>query len=188
MEEIFLDVKGYEGLYQVSNLGNVKSLVNNKCVEREKILKPVNIGNGYVRVMLCKNKTNKLYLVHRLVAQAFIENPTNLPCINHIDENKQNNSVENLEWCTHKYNCNFGTRNERAGKAISNNTNRSKEISKALSKKVYQYSKDLELISVWKSTQEAQRQGFNSGHISACCNGKLKTHKGYIWSYTPLIQ
>ena len=171
MDEIFLDMEGFEGLYQVSNKGNVKSLVNNNGVSREKILKP-EIVNGYKRVTLYKNKTIKRFLVHRLVAQAFIENPNNYHCVNHKDENKQNNSVENLEWCTHKYNTNYGTRNEK--------------IAESRSKKVYQYSKEGELIAVWKSTRECGRNGFEQSSVSDCCIGNLKTHKGYIWSYTPL--
>ena len=171
MEESWKDIEGYEGLYQVSNKGRVKSLVNHKGVAREKVLKP-EIVNGYKRVMLHKNKTIKHLLVHRLVANAFLPNPHNFPCVNHKDENKQNNVVSNLEWCTQKYNCNYGTGISRCAKALS--------------KQVYQYSKDGVLIAVWESTAECGRNGYNSGAVSSCCNGKLKTHKGYIWSYTPL--
>lgn len=185
MEEIFLDIKGYEGRYQVSNLGNIKSL-NYHNTKKEKILKPRITRNRYLQVDLCKNKTIKRFLVHRLVAQTFIENHNNYTCVNHKDENNQNNVVSNLEWCTYKYNNNFGTRNERAGKTIANNTNRSKAISKALSKKVFQYSKYGVLISVFNSTKEAGLQGFNQGAVSDCCNGKRNSHKGYIWSYEPI--
>ena len=180
--EIWRDVVGYEGLYQVSNFGRVKSLKDNKGVAREKLLKTA-ISNGYKIVMLYRNKTRKTYLVHRLVAQAFIENNNNYPCINHKDECKINNSVENRERCTNKYNSNFGTRNARASKAISKaNTNNPK-----ISKQVYQYTKDGELIAVWKSTSECGRNGYNFGHVASCCRGEIKSHKGYIWSYTPLI-
>ena len=178
MEEIYKDIEGFEGLYQVSNKGNVKSLVNNKGVAREKLLKLVNIGNGYLRVILCKDKTRKRFFVHRLVANAFLPNPTNLPCVNHIDECSTNNFVTNLEWCTHKYNCNFGTRNERMSKSKRNDHNKSK--------KVYQYSKEGELIAVWKSTNEAGRNGYNFGNVASCCRGKRKSYKGYIWSYEPI--
>ena len=171
MEESWKDIEGYEGLYQISNKGRVKSLKNNKT-KKEKILKPINV-KGYLKVDLYKNKTRKNLLVHRLVANAFLTNPHNLLEVNHKDENKQNNSVENLEWCTHKYNNNFGTRNERSRKAQS--------------KKVYQYSKDGELISVWESTSECQRNGFDHGAVASCCRGERKSHKCYIWSYTPLI-
>ena len=170
MDEIYKDIEGYEGLYQVSNKGNVKSL-NYSKTKKENVLKPV-IVNGYLQVKLCKNKTIKSLSVHRLVAQAFIENTNNYPCINHKDECKTNNVVENLEWCTYKYNTNYGTRNERANKSKS--------------KKVYQYSKEGELIAVWESTSKCGINGYNFGHVSSCCNGKRKSHKGYIWSYEPI--
>ena len=172
MEEVYKDIEGYEGLYQVSNKGNVKSLVNHNGVSIEKLLKPSINSNGYLKVRLFKNKTSKYLYVHRLVAKSFIENNNNLPCINHKDECKTNNVVENLEWCSYKYNLNFGTRNSRARKALS--------------KQVYQYTKDGELIAVFESTREAQRQGFHQCAVANCCNGKRKTHKGYIWSYKPI--
>ena len=171
MEESWKDIEGYEGLYQVSNKGRVKSL-NYHNTKKEKILKTFIVGNGYLQVNLYKNKTIKSFYVHRLVAKAYLPNQQNLSCVNHIDENKQNNSVENLEWCTHKYNTNYGTRNERAGKELS--------------KQVYQYSKDGVLISVWESTAECGRNGYNFGNIASCCRGERKSHRGYIWSYTPL--
>ena len=106
MKEIWKDIPGYEGLYQISNLGNVKSLprkVNKrKC---EEIIKVPTISNkGYYRISLCKNGKIKYYAIHRLVAEAFISNHNNLPCVNHKDCNKQNNNVDNLEWCTYSYN------------------------------------------------------------------------------------
>ncbi len=107
MKEIWKDIEGYEGLYQVSNLGDVRSLKyagGNKV----KILKQGNV-NGYKRVSLHKNNKQKNYFVHRLVAMTFIPNPNNLPLVNHKDENKTNNSVDNLEWCTQKYNINYGS-------------------------------------------------------------------------------
>lgn len=173
MEEVWKDIEGYEGLYEISNKGNVKSLVNNNGVAREKILKPFIDSYGYEKVRLCKNKTSKIYFVHRLVAQAFIENPNNYPCINHKDECKTNNVVTNLEWCTHKYNLEYN--------------NGQKRRAESRSKKVYQFSKEGELIAVWESTKECQRQCFHQSAVADCCNGKRKSHKGYIWSYTPLI-
>ena len=178
MEEVWKDIEGYEGLYEISNLGNVKSLVDSNGVAREKILKHIKARNGYLKVDLCKNKTKKHFLVHRLVANAFLPNPQNLPCVNHKDEFRTNNSVENLEWCTHKYNINFGSCIERSAKSRRNDHNRSKQV--------YQYSKDFELIAVWKSTRECGRNGYKQCQVVACCNGKIKSHKGYIWSYTPL--
>lgn len=111
MEE-WKDIKGYEGLYQISNKGRVKSLGNNKS-RKEKIRDGKIDNNGYKRIGLCKNGKEKKYKIHRLVAQAFLPNPDNLPVVNHKDENKLNNNVENLEWCTQEYNCNYGSRNEK---------------------------------------------------------------------------
>ena len=120
MEEIWKDIQGYEGLYQISNLGRVKSLgriITNKIrtyYREDLILSPGKDKDGYFQVQLYKNGINKMRKVHRLVAETFILNPNNYPCINHKDENKQNNHVSNLEWCTVKYNQNYGTRTERA--------------------------------------------------------------------------
>ena len=183
MEEVWKDIEGYEGLYQVSNLGNVKSLVDSNGVAREKILKPIIASNWYLKVDLCKNKTKKRFLVHRLVAKAFIENTNNYPCVNHKDESRINNVVENLEWCTYKYNSNYGNRNERASKSISKaNTNNPK-----LSKSVGAY-KDGKLVMTFPSTREARRNGYNHGSVAACCrNCYLREgnniYKGYIWKY-----
>ncbi len=170
LNEIWKPIKGYEGLYEVSNLGRVKSLVNNKGQYREKILTPI-IGKGYYRVRLFKNKQNKLYSVHRLVAEAFLDNPNNLPCINHKDENKLNNIVTNLEYCTYSYNSNYGTSIQR-------------RIEKQ-SKKVYQYTLDGEFVREWKSTMECGRNGYSQQAISSCCRKELyrHTHKGFRWSY-----
>ena len=107
------DIKNYEGLYQVNELGEVKGLVNNK------ILKPTKHSEGYLQVRLSKNNIKKAHYIHRLVAQAFIDNKENYPCVNHKDENKTNNCVSNLEWCDHKYNDNYGTRNQRMGNSKS---------------------------------------------------------------------
>lgn len=184
MEESWKDIEGFEGLYRVSNKGDVKSLVNNKGVEREKILKPFINSKGYLQVDLCKNKKRYIKKVHRLVAQAFLPNPQNYPCINHKDECKTNNVVTNLEWCTQKYNTNYGSCIKRMSESQINDPNKSK--------KVYQYSKEVELITVWESTMECQRNGFDRSAVSACCNNcyirpSNNVYKGYIWSYTPLI-
>ena len=132
MDEVWKDIEGYEGLYQVSNLGNVRSLKyagGNKV----KLLKQYTDKKGYKRIGLYKNGKYKLYMVHRLVTIAFIPNPNNLPIINHKDEDKTNNNVNNLEWCTYEYNNTYGTARKRAsesrkGKTLSEETK--KKISK----------------------------------------------------------
>lgn len=131
MKEIWKDIEGYEGYYQVSNLGRVKSMerlityTNSKGVTshfpvEEKIIVQRTDRGGYRRVSLKKDKGRKLCLVHRLVAQAFIENQDNLPLVNHKDENRGNNNASNLEWCTSKYNLNYGNARERMAQARRN--------------------------------------------------------------------
>ena len=185
--ELWKDVKNYEGLYQVSTLGRVRSFdkyidvkIRNvdKVLKRGKILKPVYNKDGYLKVYLYKNGKGTNFFVHRLVAKTFIPNPDNLPLVNHKDEVKTNNYPYNLEYCTYKYNTNYGTRNERAAKS---NTNGKR------SKKVYQYDMQGNLIKEWDSTREAGRNGFDNANISKCCLGKHKTHKGFIWSYEELV-
>lgn len=130
-EEIWKDIKRYEGQYQVSNFGRIKSLDrfitqlnNGKLITRRypgKMfnLKPEN-KTGYVPAVLTKHNIAKYYLVHRLVAEAFIPNPDNLPQVNHKDENTSNNCVDNLEWCTNSYNVNYGSRNDKVRNALKN--------------------------------------------------------------------
>ena len=169
INEIWRPIKGYEGLYEVSNLGRIKSLVNNKGQYREKILNPI-IGHGYYRVILCKNGIKKNYSVHRLVAEAFLPNTDNLPQINHKDENKSNNNVNNLEWCDAKYNCNYGTRNERKAK--------SRQIP------ILQYTLDGEFVREWESAKQAEIEGgFSSAHICNVLKGKRPHHKNFKWIY-----
>ena len=121
--EIWKDIKGYEGLYQVSNLGRVKSLpkyhkTKSGYFSKERIIKTIRNDRGYLMVGLSKDWKKKKVFVHRLVAEAFIPNPNNYTQINHINEQeKDNNNVDNLEWCTCKYNCNYGTRNKRIREA-----------------------------------------------------------------------
>lgn len=122
MKEVWKDVVGYEGLYQISNTGKVKSLPKwaGKSLRKERILKTPPDKDGYIKVVLCKNNKTRFLSVHRLMAEVFIPNPNNFPQINHKDENKQNNNLDNLEWCTCKYNINYGTRTERASKRFRN--------------------------------------------------------------------
>ena len=176
LNEIWKDILGYEGLYQVSNWGRVRSLdrwikscYGSKQFIRGKILKLCIGLSNYLFVSLCKNGKHTNFLVHRLVAEAFLDNPDNLPQVNHKDEDKQNNHYLNLEWCTHEYNINYGTRNEKC--------------SKKLSKPVLQYTLDGQFVKEWKSIKECGRNGFVSANIYKCCNGKRKKHKCFIWRY-----
>ena len=171
MQEVWKDIKGYEGQYQVSNKGRVKSLSRVTSDGRsivDKILKSGKNSVGYLIVNLYKDGQLRSYLIHRLVANAFTDNSENKPEVNHIDENKENNCVNNLEWVTRKENINHGTHNER--------------MAKTQSKPVIGISKDKKSYLYFNSTNDAQRlAGFNNRDISKCCRGKRKTAGGYIW-------
>ena len=172
-EEVWRDVKGYEGLYQVSNMGRVKSLGRKDRfgrVIKERILEPAVTHNGYMRVGLHVDGKRKMLRVHRLVCEAFHENPDNKSEVNHVNEDKTDNRACNLEWSTRTENCNHGSRNER--------------VAKALSKPIGQFSLDGKLIKVWQSACEARRQtGFDQGYVGAVARGKFKQAYGYIWKY-----
>ena len=169
--EIWKDIEGYEGLYQVSNLGRVKSLGNGSSNNsKERILKSYKNNNGYLRVFLCKEQIRKIYLVHRLVASAFIPNTDNLPQVNHIDEDKTNNRVDNLEWCDIKYNSNYGSRIER--------------VSKANSISILQFTKNGEFVRRWDSAREVERElGIKHSNITSCLKGRYKKAGNYVWCY-----
>lgn len=181
MVEMWKNVKGYEKLYQVSNLGRVRSKTHTRkngkrdnqiCVSKGKLLKPGKDSRGYMIVVLSKEGKTKSCRVHRLVAECFIDNPNNYPIINHKDENKANNNINNLEWCTYKYNNEYGTKLMK--------------ISQGNSKKVNQYDKNLNFIKQWDSMIEAEKylnKKKASVGISACCKNKIKTAHGYIWRY-----
>ena len=168
--EEWRDIAGYEGVYQVSNLGRVKSL-NYGRTGKEKCLEPWGNGGGYLQVSLRNNGKKDTPSIHRLVACTFIPNPNNLPEVNHKDENKENNNVSNLEWCDAKYNTNYGTARERMLKNMTG---------------VHKLRPVLciETDVIYPSSSEASRQtGSSQGNITSCCQGKRKTSGGYHWKY-----
>lgn len=148
-------INNYEE-YQISNLGNIKR--NNK------ILKPFKNTNGYYQIDLFKEGERKRFLIHKLVVDAFIKNVNNYSYVNHKDENKLNNNVDNLEWCTAKYNCNYGTRNKRLSSPVI----------------------CIELNKKYQSIQEASKElNIQQAHISGCCAKRkhYNTAGGYHWQY-----
>ena len=190
VEEIWrtavVDGEPYEN-YQVSNFGQILSL-NYRNTGRAELMEPGE-DKGYFRVQLFKNKEPKTCLVHRLVAEVFLPNPENKPFINHKiegDEGKKINMVffnedgsinkekTTIEWVTPKENNDYGTRNERIAKTMTNGKT---------SKKVLQFTLDGEFIREWDSTAECGRNGFSQGNVAACCRGERKSHKGFKWCY-----
>ena len=166
---IWKNIKGYEGLYQVSDEGEVRSL-NYRGNGEIQVLRSANNNYGYPTVVLVKNGKHKTHTVHRLVASAFLSNPENLPYINHKDENRTNNTVSNLEWCTPTYNNTYGSRIEK--------------FIKSKSKPIRQFTLDGEVVKDWESaTQIAKITGYNQGNIISVCNEKRKTANNYIWKY-----
>lgn len=161
LEEVWKDIEGYEGLYQVSTHGRVKSVFR-----YHKILKSRVKNNGYKYVQLYKNGTPYTYYIHRLVAQAFIPNPQNKPQVNHIDEDKENNRVENLEWCTRSENMNHGTAMLRT--AISQG------------KPIICIETGVEYYSL---SECARQMGLQVGHVCSVLKGKRKTTGGYTFKY-----
>ena len=179
--EVWKYVAGYEGLYQVSNKGNVYRVYRTRVLGRKRggrMLKPGYTSRGYLQVGLSKNGKSKTRTVHRLVAEAFIPNPNGLPQVNHRDEDKDNNNVENLEWCDSKYNINYGTRSER--------------FARTRSKKVRAVNIKTGEVLTFNSAKEAKKKGY-PGVAAACrgvyntINGKQggdgRTYKGHRWEY-----
>ena len=163
MSEIWKPIVGYEGLYEVSSFGRIRSVVNGWLLTPDE-------ARGYLRVTLYKNGARNRQPVHRLVAMAFLPNPRNKTTINHIDEDKSNNCVSNLEWCTPKENCNHGNRN--------------KKISRGISKPVKQLSKAGKLLAIWESMTIASKVlGISLSEISVCTREHHKSAGGYKWRY-----
>lgn len=194
MKEVWKDIKGFEGLYQISSAGRCKVLTHSYINKRgwrttvnERILKPLQKKDGYIRYSLRKNSKSTSLYVHRLVAEAFIPNPCNLPCINHKDEVKSNNCIDNLEWCDYTYNNNYGTFKERLSiqRRGKNNPNFGKTgVMSPCSKPVYQYTKKGVFIKRWDSVSDAERD-LKIRNIAGCARGDYgrRSAGGYIWKY-----
>lgn len=190
--ESWKDIENFEGLYKISDMGRIKSLPRilknglRSYLSKEKILKPHKNKNGYLTIKLYKNGIKTGYLIHRLVAIAFIPNPNNYPEVNHKDENPSNPKIENLEWCTGKYNSNYGNRNTKLGESLKGNKIPQNVIDKMIVKhikEVYQYDLNYNFIKKWDSIKQTKEGGFFRNYVSDCCNGKLKAYKGFIWSF-----
>lgn len=180
-KEVWKDIEGYEGLYQVSNLGRIKSLkrnTNNQCCKEDIILKLKLHKNGYYCVVLYNNGKSKEILVHRLVAQTFLTNTNNLLCVNHINGNKQDNRVENLEWCSFSHN----TKEAFRLGLMKPNIEALKKGRDKLAIKVLQIDKHTnEVIREWNSMNEAQKKLKIKTHIYEVISGKRKTAGGFKW-------
>lgn len=164
MKEIWKDINGYEGKYQISNFGRVKTL------KRNRILRP-NKSGEYDYVILYMNGKGKIKKIHRLVAESYIDNPNKLECVNHKDENKRNNVVSNLEWCTKQYNCNYGKRNEKMSKSNSKY-------------KIVQKDSKGKIIKIWQNIWELEHNSiYKKQNVRLCCQNKYKYAYGYKWEY-----
>ena len=165
MKEIWKPIKDFEEKYAISNYGKIKNIKTNK------ILKEKKNKRGYLYIGLFKNKKQYAFRINRLVAQAFIPNPNNYPQVNHKDENKLNNCVNNLEWCTAKYNANYGNRNKKLKGYFP-------------SVKIIQYDLQNNFIKEWESMKIASKKlNICRTNISECCRNLRKTAGGYIWKY-----
>ena len=164
--EVWKDIQGYNGNYQVSDCGHVRSMSFHRTGET-KVLKINKHRNGYFSVLLFDNGKRKRLYIHRLVAEAFIPNPFNFPQVNHKDEDKSNNHVDNLEWCTAMYNSRYGTGNKRKAEALS--------------KAVNQYTLDGTFVKTWDSVKEVKRAGFSN--VRRCIKGITHQCKGYVWRF-----
>lgn len=169
--EIWKEINGFDGVYQVSNLGRVKSVMRYRkgkgestVLVKEKILKGKKNKDGYIEFGLCigEHKKMKFYRGHRLVADAFIPNPNNYPIINHKNEIKDDNRVENLEWCSYSYNTTYSN-----------------------GRKILQIKPNGEIVKEFESIAEASKNGYDKSTIGKCCRGvkNYNSHKGYIWKY-----
>lgn len=189
MEEIWKAIPGYEGYYEVSNTGRVKSITRTiidkrgitHYIEEKEIYIRIN-NNGYKTVSLSKEGIRKMFLIHRLVAIAFLPNPDNLPIVNHKDENPANNNVENLEWCNYKYNSNYGTSKKRMSQSKQN------KHTKKIWKCDCHTHERIELFNSIGDASENIKNDRNIGisAISKCANGHQKSAYGYYWEFDDL--
>lgn len=187
--EVWKSINGYCGLYEVSNLGNVKSL-NFSNGKVPKVLKPQKDKNGYLVVNLYNNGKVRNFKIHRLVAQAFLNNEDNLPQINHINEIKNDNRVENLEWCTNKYNVNYGSHSLKQSLVHIGKKHTQEHIQKIRDGSINKKAVEMidintkEVIQIFQSASEAAREVNGvSTNVSKICRENKGTYKGYFWRY-----
>ena len=176
MSEIWKDIVGYEGKYQISSLGNIRSLRYNGG-NHVRNLVPIDNGHGYLSIALCdgEGKRKKFY-IHRLVADAFLDNTDNLPQVNHLDHDRKNNSVDNLEWCSVHDNLLYGTTHSRSVETL--------RATYPSRKAVAQYDVTGNLVAIFNSTRDAARKtGIDSSSISRCCNNKMNKAGGYNFAF-----
>lgn len=188
MIEEWLDIIGYEGYYQISSFGRIKSLDRLVATSRGfgfksvkgRVIKTGPDKDNYLKLKLAKLGTMQFYSVHRLVAIHFVPNPNNLPLINHKDENKQNNYKDNLEWCTVAYNNTYNGRQEKINAKLRVLSNIKINLKR---KPVSQYNLDGSFIRNFISIGEAVENGFNGESVSKCCRNLKKDYKKFIWKF-----
>lgn len=192
--EVWKSIAGYEGLYDVSNMGRIRSVdrVRRSASDgselghlKGKVMKPFYSNKGYLLIELFKDGIGKTFSVHRLVALAFVPNPDGKPCVNHLDETHDNNCADNLEWCTQKENMNYGTAPQRISKKMKERWERG-EMKKRPKRQVAKYSLDGKLLEVYPSYLEATRACGSTSDgttIINCIRGRNNTAYGYKWGY-----
>lgn len=186
--EEWKDIKGYEGIYQISNMGNVKALnfgSHTHCKGRgERLLKKITASTGYFVVTLYKGGIGMQYFIHRLVAENFISNPSNFPVVDHINTNTKDNRVENLRWVTVKGNVNNPISAKRRYESVCKVAKGKFGVESLKHRGVAQLTKDGQFIKYWGCMSDAWRYyGLDSGSLTKVCQGKQKSAGGYVWRY-----